>query len=210
MKKAFLVLLCSILLCSMLSIVSYAFQVTPDLAKEIREKESAVKAKPNDPWAHFDLAITYAYTNKIEAGWDQLKKVHDLATPVYGSDEKYAKVIIPKINTLLSADQKDWKARFRLAFAMFFGGDKQGAINELDVISQQYPDNIWAYGYKGVIYGEKGDFDKAIVVLKKALKLDGDVSSLHYAMGQALLKKGLTWNGTQEIAVALKLKAMGK
>jgi tetratricopeptide (TPR) repeat protein len=192
---------------------AYAFKIDKDLAKEIADKKKAVEIKPNDPFSHFDLAISYAYANKIEEGWEELKKTNDkLASGevVYNSAKDYAVFLIDKFNKKLQQDPKDWRSRFRLAFALYFGDRKDEAIKQIEEIAKQDPKNIWAYGYMGVIYGEQGNYEKAIITVRKGLKIDSEVSSLHYALGQAFYKKGLAFNGFQEISKALQLKAMGK
>ncbi len=48
---------------------AYGWRVTKELEQEINEKKAAVATAPKDPSAHFDLAITLAYTNHIQDGW---------------------------------------------------------------------------------------------------------------------------------------------
>lgn len=188
-----------------------AFSLTPELKKEIAEKKIAVEAaekkatdekKTADPFVYFDLAMTYAYSNKIEEGWALLKKVHE-------QDKQYAPKMIKKYVPLIKADPSNWKNRIRLAFSLFFDNQKEKAIEELQGIETMDPKNIWALAYQALIYGEEEKIDKGILLTKKALKIDNDVSSLHYLLGTAYIKKGWQLKGYTEIAEALRLKALG-
>ena len=179
-----------------------AFVITPELEREIAEKRKTVQANPNDPNAHFDLGMTYAYSNFIQEGLDELKKVEAL-------DKDFAPKAIKIYKEKVTRDPNNWKTKFRFAFALFFGGDKPGAINQLEEILQSNPNNIWAYGYMALAYGEIGNYDKSIELCKKALEMDSKVSSIRFALGQAYFKKGKNWHGFWQTAEAARLKAVG-
>ena len=120
-----------------------AWTITKELQDEVAEKEKALAANPNDPYAHFDMAITYSYSNKVQEGWDELKKVNDL-------DDNFAPAALAKYQDLVKKNPNDWKLRFRLAFALYFDKKKQEAINQLYYIAgmepKDDPKRIWAYG----------------------------------------------------------------
>lgn len=191
------------LTCFILTKGLFAFVLTEDHKKEIAIKEASVEAFPNNAHAHFDLAMTYAYSNMIQEGLDELNKVQEI-------DKDFAKKAQKIYRAKLVSDPFSWKLKFRLAFANFFAGDKKGYIKELNEILEFDPYNIWAYGYQALAYGEMGEYDKAIKLCKKALKLDPDVSSIRFALGQAYYKKGQSWHGFWQVAEALRLKAIGK
>lgn len=181
---------------------AFAWKVTPELEKEIAEKEKIVQENAFHPHAYFDMAVTYGYSNKIMEGWDALKKVHAL-------DPTYAPVALRKYLRLTKKSPKDRKLRFRLAFAYYFNGKKAESLKEFESLMQKDPKDIWPLGYIATILGEQNKVDEAIAVLQKALALDSDVAVLHVLLAQAYFKKGDQWNGVRESTEAVRLKALG-
>jgi len=178
------------------------WRITPDLQKEVNQKQAAVKQKPNDPEAHFELAMTYAYTNNIIDGMSELRKTNDL-------DPGYRLRALPVYIARATEKPNDWKLRFRLAFVYFANGKKQDAIREFENVLVIDPYNVWAYGYLALIYGEMGDIDKGIELTKKGLSIDKNVAALHLLLSEGYYKKGDNWGGWAERFEALRLKAIG-
>lgn len=201
MKRAALSLCLILCLFSFLS-SAYAWTITKELQAEVKQKQAALKANPHDPQAHFDLAITYAYTNQIEAGWSELKKVNEM-------DPNFEKVALPKYIKLVNADPGNWKIRFRLAFAYYFNGQKSEAVRELKNVLISDPYNVFAYGYIALIEGEQDHVDEALKSVKQGLKIDRQVAALHLLLSQAYYKKGDNWKGFLEAAETIRLKALG-
>lgn len=198
MKKLIVFILIFTLLCPL----SQAWTITKELQKEIGEKKAAVNKNPSDPQAHFDLAVTYAYTNNILEGWDELKKVNQL-------DPNFKKTAYKGYIAKVNASPADWKLRFRLAFAYYFNSKKKEAIEELENVLVLDPYNVWAYGYISLIYGEMGEVDKAIEAARAGLKIDNLAAALHLLLAEGYYKKGDSWNGFWERATALRLKVQG-
>ena len=204
--KIILVILCVLgMLCISIN-QTHAWKITKELQAEVDEKLKAVEKSPDDPHAHFDLAITYAYTNHVEEGWDELKKVNEI-------DKEFAPVALEMYTKKVAENPDDWKLRFRLAFAEYFNERKQEAINQLYYISQMEPKDdpkrIWAYGYMGLIYGELDEVDKAVGWVKKGLKIDSNVAALHLLLASGYYKQGRSWDAFWEGVEALRLKALG-
>lgn len=179
-----------------------AWRITPELQKELKEKQAAVKANPQSADARFDLAITMAYTNNLQDGWNNLKKTVEL-DPDYR--KKGLETYIKKVNE----NPSDWRLRFRLAFAYYFNDRKQEAIRELENVLKIDPYNVWAYGYIALIYGEMGDVDTAMEYTRRGLKIDSNVAALHLLLGEGYNRKGDKWKGFLEIMEAMRLRALG-
>ncbi len=179
-----------------------AWQITNDLQKELNDKKAAVNRSPGDANAHFDLAVTDAYTNNILDGWNELKKANDL-------DPSFKNSAYKTWATRVIAEPADWKIRFRYAFALYFNGKRQDAINELKNVLILDPYNVWAWGYISLIYGEMDQIDHAIDAAKQGLKIDDRVAALHLLLAEGYYKKGDTWNGFWERSAALRLKMQG-
>jgi tetratricopeptide (TPR) repeat protein len=181
---------------------SFAWRITPELQKELDQKQAAVRANPKDADARFDLAITMAYTNNIQDGWNQLKKTVEL-------DPNYRGKGLDTYLLKVTASPNDWRLRFRLAFAYYFNDKKKEAVRELDNVLILDPYNVWAYGYGALILGEMGDIDNALAYTRKGLKLDSNVAALHLLLSEGLYKKNDSWGGFVERVEALRLRALG-
>lgn len=197
--------LLSLVLLFLLYNISLAWVNTTQLKEEIRQKELAVRNNPTSPDAMFDLAITYAYTNKIEAGLETLKKTAELVKDT----KTYARYLIEKYYDIVKKSPRDWRMRFRLAFAYYFGGYKDLALMELQNIANLEPKNPWPYGYMAVIKAEQENWEEAIKYMKKAIAIDYNVAAFHLGLAQAYQKTGNHLGAMLESAEAFRLRALG-
>jgi tetratricopeptide (TPR) repeat protein len=186
---------------------SYSFTLSKDLKAEIGDKEFSVKVRPNDPQALFELAMTYAYSNRIEDGLNELKKIDKL-------DPQYAPKALKYYQKKAKLFPNDWKVRFKYAFALYFNETrhnnyKQLAIQEFKNVIKLDPKNVFAYGYIATIYGDLNEVEDAIDYAKQALEIDSDVAAIHLLLGAAYYKKGQAGLGLQETMEAMRLRALG-
>jgi tetratricopeptide (TPR) repeat protein len=179
-----------------------SFVMTKDLKDEIDENQWLVKVHPDDPQTHFDLAISYAYSNMIEDGLNELKTVDKL-------DKDFAPKAVKIYGRKSRLFPDNWKMRFRYAFALYFNGKKTDAINEFQKIIKQDPKNVFSYGYIATIYGEMNQLDKAIDYAKQGIEVDSNVAAIHLLLGAGYYKKGDTSRGLAETMEALRLRALG-
>jgi tetratricopeptide (TPR) repeat protein len=194
---------CLILLISVIFISpAFAWRITPELEKELAVKKAAVRANPTDPDSRFDLAITMAYSNNLQDGWDNLKKTVEL-------DPGYRKKGLDEYIEKVTNDLGNWRLRFRLAFAYYFNDKKKDAIRELDNVLKIDPYNVWAYGYISLIYGELNDIDRAMDYAKRGIKVDSNVAALHLLLAEGYNRKGDKWKSFLEGMEAVRLKALG-
>lgn len=204
--RKWIILPIAILMIMLLAGGARAWRITKELEQELDQKKKAVEQNPNSPHAHFDLAITYAYTNHIEEGLDELKKVDEI-------DKNYAPVALELYSKEAETYPNDWKVRFRLAFALYFNKQKREAIEVLKEVADMEPKNdpkrVWAYGYISLLYGELDEIDEAIEWVKKAISIDSNVAALHLLLAAGYSKKGWGWNAFWEGVEALRLRALG-
>ena len=204
-RKSILVLTTTLMVILMAG-ASFAWSITEELKQELAQKKASVEANPNSPNAHFDLAITYAYTNHIEEGLNELKKVEEL-------DKDYAPVALEYYSKEAEARPDDWKIKFRLGFAYYFNKDKVTAIEVMKEVAEMEPKDdpkrIWAYGYISLLYGELDQVDEAIEWVKKAISIDSNVAAFHLLLAAGYSKKGWGWNAFLEGMEALRLRALG-
>ncbi|MBU0686749.1 MAG: hypothetical protein KKB81_02695 [Candidatus Margulisbacteria bacterium] len=197
-KKLLLLGLCFL----MLSSPALAWWITPELKQEIAEKQKALESDYGNPFAHYDLAITYAYSNHIAEGWEQLKTIHE-------KFPYFAPMALDRYTAEVRYDPTNWKMRYRLAFALFFNGKKHAAIDQFKKIIEINPKEVFAYGYIALIYGEMEEVDNGIKYVKKGLAVDSNVAALHLLLSAAYYKKGESWAGFWEGSEAMRLKALG-
>lgn len=196
----FLVIFLFLVSCSLFLDQCHAWRITKELEHEIKIKKAAIKN--NDPDTYFDLAITFAYTNRIEEGWSLLKKADQM-------DKTFKNRAYKEYAAKVTASPSDWKLRFRYAFALYFAGKKNEAIKELKNVLILDPYNVWAYGYISLIYGEMNQIDKAIEAAKAGIKIDSFVAALHLLLSSGYYRKGDSWGGLGEAATAVRLRAQG-
>jgi tetratricopeptide (TPR) repeat protein len=208
MKKPIIliVLLFIFLICPKAAPAS-SFVLTKEMKAEIDDKQFAVKVHPNDPQAHFDLAITYSYTNRIEDGLNELKKVDQM-------DKTFAAKALKIYARKAKLFPNDCEIRYRYAFALYFNETrhnnyKQLAIEQFKKVLQLDPTNVFAYGYIATIYGEMDEIDLAIENAKKAIEIDSNVAAIHLLLGAGYYKKGQAGMGLQETMEAMRLRALG-
>ncbi len=181
---------------------AFCFELTKDMKDEIDEKEWLVKVHSKDPRSHFELAITYAYSNKIEDGLRELKNVDEM-------DKNFAPKALKIYAKKARLFPNDWKIRFRYAFALYFNKKRTDAIKEFQKVIKLDPKNVFAYGYIATIYGEMDDIDEAVDYAKKAIDIDSNVAALHLLLGTGYYKQGKAASGLAETMEALRLRALG-
>jgi tetratricopeptide (TPR) repeat protein len=193
-----------LVICYLLFIIypAEAWRITPELQKELQEKQLVVKTNPRDSQVRFDLAITMAYTNNLQDGWVNLKKTVEL-------DPEFRKKGLELYIQKVTANPQDWRLRFRLAFAYYFNDRKREAIRELNNVLIIDPYNVWAYGYIALIYGELGEVDTAMSYSQKGIAIDSNVAALHLLLSEGHNRKGDKWKSFLEGLEALRLRALG-
>ena len=179
-----------------------AFKITPELKTEIKEKQAILENNYSNPFAHFDLAITFGYSNYIVEGWEKLKEIHE-------NYPDFAPLALDRYRAEVRFAPKDWKMRYRLAFTLYFNGKKEAAVQEFKQILKLNPNEVFSYGYLSLIYGEMEEIDEAIKYVKQGIAIDSNVAALHLLLSTAYYKKGASWKGFLEGAEAVRLKALG-
>lgn len=201
-KGFFLLLATCYLTLMMLTPLAHAWRITPELQKELNEKQAAVRKNPKDPATRFDLAITQAYTNNLIDGMFSIRKIGEL-------DGSYKTKALTDYIARVNQSPNDWRLRFRLAFAYYFNDQNVDAIREFENVLKLDPYNVWAYGYLALLYGGLGEVDKGIKLAKQGLAIDSNVAALHLLLSEGYYKKGDGWGGFRERLEALRLKALG-
>lgn len=193
---------------------------------EIEEMQRRVEADPANPDAHFDLAMGLGRTVKLESGYTELKKVHDL-------DPTYADKVIARYKPMVDQNKQNIEAQFRLAFGYFFKGysfeldandakDDPGKADALRADSAKYkgmartsfqsilevdPKYVWAYNYLGFLWGADGNLDQALTILKQGLTVEDNAVG-HFLIGQVYFKQGNVPGGLAETTTAMRMRGL--
>jgi tetratricopeptide (TPR) repeat protein len=167
-----------------------------------RRYEQQIERTPGDAHARFTLAIVYARAGRLLDGYKQLRD----ADAVVGADGRtaLARQVAKDADGFLKRNPHDLLARYRLAFAKYFLGDRGSATVEFERIVVVDAANDWAYGYLGQAYAEGGRPDRAIATWERGLRLNGQNTVLHYVLGLAYAKQSDKKKAAQHLAAAYR------
>lgn len=193
---------------------------------EIEQLQKQVEADPASADAHFDLAMGLGRTVKLESGYTELKKVHEL-------DPTYADKVIERYRPMVEQNKQNIEAHFRLAFGYFFKGytyeldanaakDDPAKADSLRAESLKYkemaktsfrsilevdPQYVWAYNYLGFLFGSDGNLDQALTLLKQGLAVEDNAVG-HFLIGQVYFKQGNVPGGLAETTTAMRMRGL--
>lgn len=165
----------------LISSVSFAlpYHVDKDILDEVSLNQQRYEQAPTSNEVMFDLAMSYAYSGQILKGWNLLKTI----------PKEYAPTVIKTYSGLMKSDTKEWRYPFKCAFGYFFIGEKKQAINLFKKVIEIKPDQVWAYGFIALIYGEMGDVDIAMQWSHKGLKIEPNATAIHFLLAEGHRKK---------------------
>lgn len=205
---------------SLLLALGLALMTAPAFAADTTKAEldllrQRVTSAPQDPGAHFDMAMGLARTSRLEEGWTSLKKVSEL-------DPGYADKVIATYAPMVDENPQNIEAQFRLAFGHYFKGlnfQDQGqpdAAKEAKLrakkafghIIETDPQYVWGYNYLAYLLAEEGDLSAAVDTLKKAIAVEPNNAVSHFLIGQAYFRQGNHKDAVLEIGTAMRLRGM--
>ncbi|MBI3998243.1 MAG: tetratricopeptide repeat protein [Armatimonadetes bacterium] len=175
----------------------------PQWPSLIRRYEQQVALAPADPHTRFTLAVLYARDGRLLEAYNQIQAadqaVGDPAQrlPLIGQ-------VISEAEERLRQTPADLLARYRLAFAKHFAGDRLGGIAEMQRIIAAEPRNEWGYGYLGAGYATAGQDEQAIATWERGLQVNPRNAVLHYLLGLAYGRKGDKKKAAAHLAIAYR------
>lgn len=95
---------------------------------------------------------------------------------------------LSKIDSLLANQPKDAQARFLKALILSDRGQIEDSIKLFTALSEDYPDLPEPYNNLAVLYAAQGQYEKAKVVLEKALRTHPSYSTAHENLGDIYAK----------------------
>ncbi len=180
-------------------VAAKVYQISPELAQEVRANKAAATARPSAETL-FDLAMSYAYTGQIEKGWAILRKI-----PNY--DTNFAPDVVSKYEAAIKKNPTEWRHHFKLAFGYYFLDQKDKSIVCFRRVLELDPKNAWALGFIALIKGDQGNMPEAIETAKQAIKIEPNAAALHFLLATGYAKSGNYWGSVNEMAIVGRLKA---
>lgn len=142
---------------------------------------------PDDVQARYNLAMVYAHEGRILDGWNELKA---LDKQLGDKRPQFTSEVINEARRILQRSPNDLLTRYRLAFALYFNGQKDLCRVEFEKIVSLEPTHSWSLGYLGYLYADAGNLDKGMELWERGVKYDPGNSVLHYVLGIAYTRKG--------------------
>ena len=156
---------------------------------------------PSDVHTRYNLAMVYAHEGRVIDGWRELQAVD---RHLEGKREPFSTQVIRESRTVLTRSPHDVLTRYRLAFALWFRGQKRETQQEFERIVALEPTHSWSLAYLGYTYADAGNLDHAIVLWERGSKADPANSILHYVLGLAYTRKGQLKKAAAHFASAYK------
>jgi tetratricopeptide (TPR) repeat protein len=95
---------------------------------------------------------------------------------------------LDKVNGFLAANPKDAQARFLKGLILTEQGQNADAIKIFSALTQDYPDLPEPYNNLAVLYASQGQYDKAKILLEKAISTHPSYATAHENLGDIYAK----------------------
>jgi len=196
------------------------------LSNNVELAEAQVQVTPNDPEAHFLLAVAYSRTPYVEKALEELERSRRLARK---SPEGFAmfdrKIAEYERMQLKSPD--DPLILYRLGFGYYMRGyavangympnvngksaesfydQSEMTLRKLVALDSTDP---YARNYLGFLLAERNaekNYDQAVTLWQESLKINPENPAAYMLLGQAALKKGDLKSAIEYTAQALKVR----
>lgn len=171
-----------------------------DYAHERTLWEKNVAAVPDNPRAHYSLALTRVATNDPVAAERHFRAALALQPNYLGARHGYATLLTTlgrsaeaaaELNAILRVQPDDFVALCGLGNLAFARGELPTAIALFERAIRVQPDSADAHNNLGAVYYEAGDALAARRHEEIALRLRPDFAQAHYNLGNALGRLGL-------------------
>jgi len=196
------------------------------LSNDVDAAEAQVKDTPNDPEAHFLLAIAYSRTPYVEKALQEMERSRRLAKK---SPEGFAMFDrkIAEYERMLKKTPDDPLILYRLGFGYYMRGyavangympNLNGKSSDsfydqsertLKQLVAQDAADPYARNYLGYLLAERNpdqNYDAAVSLWNESLKISPENPAAYMLLGQAALKKGNLKQAIEYSAQALKIR----
>ncbi|MGE0200418.1 MAG: tetratricopeptide repeat protein [Candidatus Melainabacteria bacterium] len=193
------------------------------MTDDIDVAKAQVEAYPDDPEAHFLLAMAYSRTPFIEEAFKSMKRAKGLMKT---SPQGYANLDakLAEYEDMLRYSPDDTMVLYRLAFGYFskgYGIEKNYIKNNPDAPAIWYdkaeetmrrvialdPADAWARNYLGFLLiniNEDANLDEAMMLWEEAVAIEPLNPGAHLMLGEAYMKKGDLKKALQHSSAAIE------
>ncbi len=165
----------------------------------------ALTRHPTDVHTRYSLAMVYAHEGRVMDGWRELQTV---SKHLDGKREPFTTQVVTESRAILKRSPNDVLTRYRLAFALWFRGQKKETQQQFEGIVALEPNHSWSLAYLGYTYAEGGDLDHAVALWERGSKADPANSILHYVLGLAYTRKGQLKSAAAHFAAAYRNRTL--
>lgn len=197
------------------------------LSNYVDEAEAQVKATPNDPEAHFLLAVAYSRTPYVEKALQELDRARRLARK---SPEGFAMFDrkIAEYERMLKKNPDDPLILYRLGFGYYMRGYAvangympanstgpsaqsfyEKSENTLRYLVSLDATDPYARDYLGYLLAEREpdkNYNAAVALWQESLQISPENPAAYLMLGQAALKKGNLKQAIEYTTQALKVR----
>ncbi|NPV01170.1 MAG: tetratricopeptide repeat protein [Brevinematales bacterium] len=163
-----------------------------DYTKAIMDFSAVLVSEPNNPAALVGRAISWVSVNKYTDAKNDVDKALALDPgnryalncmgAIYLESDRFD-TALGYFNSALSQDPNFDDALFNRALVYFNTGKYDDALSDMDSLSPLMKQSAIYYQLRSRIYFEKSDYGKAADDAKKALELDGALTTPNYIQG---------------------------
>ena len=176
-----------------------------ELGQATVQLKTAARISPQDPQAHYLLALIYSSEHKFDLAASEYEIILKLAAhddpanadvymylgQLYYSQRAYSKAI-EQFLKIVHLDLANTSALFLLGSVYADSNDHPKAIAAFRKVLQIEPEHSEALNSLGYMYAQDGvHLDEAITMVRKAIEIDPANGAYYDSLGWALYKKGM-------------------
>jgi membrane associated rhomboid family serine protease/Flp pilus assembly protein TadD len=181
----------------------------------VAQMQVIVRAQPNSPQAHFELAQAYFNQQQFPQAEAEFKRVLELQPQNMGArfdlgmtylSEKRPDEASATFKQMLAQDANSADGHYGLGLVLAGQGNYQAAIEEFKAAAERGPSISGIYYEMGNSYGKLKMYDDAIASYLKEKEKNGDDPDVELALANAYQAKGMTRQAQEAKGRAERLK----
>ncbi len=181
----------------------------------IAELQTAIRAHPDDAFAHYNLAHAYSKRNRVAEEEAELKRVLQLQPNApYAAyqlgilylEQKRAAESQQMFEKVLASNGQHAGAHLGMGLLLAAKGSDEAAIKEFNIAVASEPETRGAYHLLANSYARLHKYDDAIAAYQQAIKVDGDDYNIESALAAIYQAKGMKTEAEQARRMAAELQ----
>lgn len=186
-----------------------------DLDAALNDFDRAAFLSPNDAFYHAERARIYALRGELGVAKDDLDRAVELGTRdadvyyylglYYLAMTQYARAE-KEFTTAVELAPKSVDALLRRALCRYIQGNLEGALGDLNQVTQLTTSNSEALNLLGIVTATMGSTDEGLRILKKAQAIDPEFSGVYTNLGYTLFQSGDKDGAADQFLKAIELE----